>query len=990
MVEFLHNDYFRQAAPGRFTPSQADELVPENNRRGGGGGGGGGMATGSTGSQEGSNTSSPMMSAAPDGVLTMVPGGAASNAVTPGGMIPPPPRSDRERRRRSNSGINVSSSMGGGGGGTAVSRRRRRVEAAECVTIINTQVTMMRSILDDFLDMSKIESGVLHFEKIGFELALLAKQCVQSLASKCKEKGIRIRLRLNQVGLPRKGYADPTRIKQLILNLLTNAIKFTHEGAVELFVEAIPMTHETALAAELPPEAFEWAFGDSVNLDGSSNAINNKNGGNGEQGADGKGGGATNVKGSKSQPLHTQTRTAARASVPGGTPSRGHSKAANTADEAKSASPLVVMVHRADGSAVPMEQKNNASSAAGGNGKGTGGGNTPERKEGDGVAGGSAVGAAGAGASGASHLVPPPPERPSKIILHISVTDSGSGIAPSALPHLFQPYSQEKLSIMRTHGGTGLGLAIVKNIVAHMHGSIHVTTQQGKGSKFSLHLPIDCRKPGSVAGSRAADADQLESDLNEAELQSTVMRLRRLHNDAAEEEEDVIESHLMDKFERSLHAGTGGMPSNGDSSGGINSSGDSDEGGRFARRPPPPLLSGAVNASHGPVVPRAMPMPSAASWLHGSSLRAAAMAAQQHREPSSSSSSLSGSLTGGSRSSGSVPRGPLFHDDVNITLHPLQQGSRTNSGPGTPGGSHIVGPSQAQLQVEGQPNGLGTPGSTNNNPGGAPHAIAASAAAAFPPQSSMAVDLLTASSSQELSSGGLLWPAGSSASAPASAEQRTRQLPPTPVLSLLLVDDADVNLKILCKMLGTSLAINGTKYKLSLTTACNGVDAMRRVEERRRTAHCGFHVILSDIVMPLADGFQFAQMLREFEQKEGARPVPLVALTANALKADVDAYTAASFRWFVPKPFRRADLMGVLTSVLHETVHSPDALAAATPRLSPLSGGDGAGAPATVTAPGTNGSRLSSSGHSVSAAMSSSPAGISVNNAVREPLHEDE
>jgi signal transduction histidine kinase len=90
---------------------------------------------------------------------------------------------------------------------------------------------MMRSILDDFLDMSKIESGVLHFEKIGFELALLAKQCVQSMSTKAKEKGIRIRLRLNQVGLPRKGYADPTRIKQLILNLLTNAIKVSGRGS---------------------------------------------------------------------------------------------------------------------------------------------------------------------------------------------------------------------------------------------------------------------------------------------------------------------------------------------------------------------------------------------------------------------------------------------------------------------------------------------------------------------------------------------------------------------------------------------------------------------------------------------------------------------------------------------------------------------------------------------------------------------------------------
>jgi DNA-binding NarL/FixJ family response regulator len=72
--------------------------------------------------------------------------------------------------------------------------------------------------------------------------------------------------------------------------------------------------------------------------------------------------------------------------------------------------------------------------------------------------------------------------------------------------------------------------------------------------------------------------------------------------------------------------------------------------------------------------------------------------------------------------------------------------------------------------------------------------------------------------------------------------------------------------------------------------------------------------------MPLADGFQFARMLREHERKVGARAVPLVALTANALKADVDAYTAASFRWFVPKPFRRADLTQVLHTVLADEI----------------------------------------------------------------------
>ena len=47
-------------------------------------------------------------------------------------------------------------------------------------------------------------------------------------------------------------------------NLLTNAIKFTTQGAVELFLEAIPLTHEAAVAAELPAEAFDWAFGKSV------------------------------------------------------------------------------------------------------------------------------------------------------------------------------------------------------------------------------------------------------------------------------------------------------------------------------------------------------------------------------------------------------------------------------------------------------------------------------------------------------------------------------------------------------------------------------------------------------------------------------------------------------------------------------------------------------------------------------------------------------
>ena len=231
MVEFLHQDYFRQQLThhGRVS-SPHSECNPTMETAGAIAagavpliGGGGGAASSAPDSMDRSKTNSPILAGGtqvPDGTLTMLP--SAVGGHTHASERDRGDRHTKPHRRRSHSGMHSGGGSSIGGGGNVASRRKRRVEAAECVTIINTQVTMMRSILDDFLDMSKIESGVLHFEKIGFELALLAKQCVQSMSSKCKEKGIRIRLRLNQVGLPRKGYADPTRIKQLILNLLTN------------------------------------------------------------------------------------------------------------------------------------------------------------------------------------------------------------------------------------------------------------------------------------------------------------------------------------------------------------------------------------------------------------------------------------------------------------------------------------------------------------------------------------------------------------------------------------------------------------------------------------------------------------------------------------------------------------------------------------------------------------------------------------------------
>ena len=73
-----------------------------------------------------------------------------------------------------------------------------------------------------------------------------------------------------------------------------------------------------------------------------------------------------------------------------------------------------------------------------------------------------------------------------EVVLRVEVSDTGVGIAPDAIPALFDAFTQADLSTTRQHGGTGLGLAISQQIVEALGGRIDVRSRPGIGSTFSF------------------------------------------------------------------------------------------------------------------------------------------------------------------------------------------------------------------------------------------------------------------------------------------------------------------------------------------------------------------------------------------------------------------------------------------------------------------------------------------------------------------------
>lgn len=121
-----------------------------------------------------------------------------------------------------------------------------RPDQKENLEILRFSASNLLTLVNDVLDFNKIESGKITFESIKFNLEELMQNICGGQMMKAEEKGLKFELNVDSYLQSRYLIGDPTRLSQIIFNLISNAIKFTTRGSVKVKVSCIEDRHNEA------------------------------------------------------------------------------------------------------------------------------------------------------------------------------------------------------------------------------------------------------------------------------------------------------------------------------------------------------------------------------------------------------------------------------------------------------------------------------------------------------------------------------------------------------------------------------------------------------------------------------------------------------------------------------------------------------------------------------------------------------------------------
>ncbi|WP_424971922.1 response regulator [Dinoroseobacter sp. S76] len=473
-----------------------------------------------------------------------------------------------------------------------------------------------------------------------------------------------------------------------------------------------------------------------------------------------------------------------------------------------------------------------------------------------------------------------PPENGAQEII-ISIEDTGIGIAPDMIDHIFGEFNQAEDERNRAFEGTGLGLAITRQLIELMGGEIWVDSELGEGSCFSFRITLplneeDGETPLAITSDlrRVLIVDETEINRSILERQLAPLGVSVSVANSVEQALEYLDGHqdidavLTDlvlpglsgsDLARQLRERPNGPPVILLSSammGQLNS----DDKDMFQATLSKPVmradLYAALNALAKPEAPTAAPEPVAAEPLASPSLAETSPTAApvQVEAPAVAAAAQ-----------------PLETEQTTPVIEP---------------GPFMSARRRAKLAEE------------TAAPSPAPAAPAAETPA--PPAATPASNVVPLAPTPE--------PAPEPVAQPTIAP--TEPAPPTPAtdaprkISILAAEDNKTNQLVFRKMVKT--------LNIDLRFANNGEEAVAAYQDERPD------MIFMDISMPKMDGMEATRTIRALEEENSAPRVPITALTAHAMDGDSDRILAAGLDHYLTKPLKKAEIMGRIEELVPE------------------------------------------------------------------------